>query len=195
MGEARYTTLIRQGYLEFPSRLRRGRVYRLDSSGNLSCRDPGQSTSSTTLCIQSTEPVPRADVLALRYLMVTADEPGLLATANPVRFSLRAITIAIYRDARERYGGLGAFLYTLGVLGLFLAALAVEGASAVGLLSACPVVGLILCVLAAPVAVLGFVLVLAGLADLWMLVVGGICRLWGSDAAPLPEGVGPLEDG
>lgn len=178
MGETRYAALVRRGYLEFPSKVRRGRVYRLDSSGNLAYRDPGQSSFSTTLCIQPIEPVPRADVVALRFLMLTADEPGLVATANPIRFSLWSIATAIYRDSRERYGHLGAVLYTAALLGVFVGSLLLEGASLIGLLGSWPVAGLVLCVIAAPAAVLGFVLALAGLADLWSAALAWICQGW-----------------
>lgn len=186
LGPARYQALARQGYLELPSRVRRGRVYRLDSSGNLSYREPGQYGFHTSLCIQPVEPVPRADAVAARYLLLTTDEPALLATANPVRFSLAAITIAVYRDARERYGAAAGFLYTVGMLALFFGALGVEAAAVAGAFAPWPAAGLILCVLAAPPAVLGFVLLGAAAADGWSLLATA-CGRWCGVNMPPPQ--------
>lgn len=121
LGEAHYRSLHACGYLDLPSRLHRGRVYRLDVCGNLAYRDPGEIGFGTNLCIQPTEPVPRGDLVAARYLLVTADEERLLLTANPLRFGLTSFYQALRNDLRLRLPPLAASAAAVGTL-LFLIA-------------------------------------------------------------------------
>jgi hypothetical protein len=92
MGPERFHRLRAYGYVDLPSQRLPGRVYRLDNAGNLSYRDPGEERFTSSLCVQPGESVPRDDEIAMRYLLVTADEERLLRTANTLAFRFSALT-------------------------------------------------------------------------------------------------------
>ncbi|HKT38592.1 MAG TPA: hypothetical protein VJR48_09485 [Ktedonobacterales bacterium] len=76
-----YQHLAKRAYLEIPSPNRDGRTYRIP-------RGPGQvmvvehGHVQERLCLQPTEPLPEADVILMHKLLIEADEPTYLATAN-----------------------------------------------------------------------------------------------------------------
>lgn len=165
LGDRQFHRLRRVGYLDFPSGKFPGRVYRLDLTGNLSFRDPGEASFNTTLCVQSTEPVPRDDMVAARYLLVTADEERLLQTANPITFGFLSLTRALYHDFRQRYSAIASGLLTSGIILFFLASLAAEAWIIVSLLPEQPLLGVILIVLLALPGLVGVVLIIAAVVE------------------------------
>jgi len=165
LGERQFHRLRRVGYLDLPSRRYPGRVYRLDLTGNLAYRDAGENGFNTTLCVQPVEPVPRDDMVAARYLLVTADEDRLLQTANPITFGFLSLARALYQDFRQRYGVGQSALMTSAIILFFLLAAAAEAWAMVSLLPAQPLVGVLLMVLLALPGLVGVVLVLAGVVE------------------------------
>lgn len=165
LGERQFHRLRRVGYLDLPSGRYPGRMYRLDLTGSLSFRDPGEASFNTTLCVQPTEPVPRDDMVAARYLLVTADEERLLQTANPITFGFLSLARALYHDFRQRYSALASGLMTSGIILFFLGALALEVWTVVTLLPAQPVLGVILILLLALPGLVGVVLVVAAVVE------------------------------
>lgn len=161
LGELQFHRLRRTGYLDLPSGRFPGRLYRLDLAGNLSYRDPGEAGFNTTLCVQPTEPVPRDDMVAARYLLVTADEERLLQTANFITFGFLSLARALYHDFRQRYSAVVSWLLTSGIIVFFLASLAAETWVVMFVLPSQLVLGLGLLVLLALPALVGVVLVVA----------------------------------
>jgi hypothetical protein len=92
MGPEQFQRLRSFGYIDLPSRRHPGRTYRLDNAGNLSYRDPGEERFGSALCVQPGESVPRDDEIAMRYLLVVADEERLLRTANTLAFRFTSLT-------------------------------------------------------------------------------------------------------
>ncbi|HEU4754069.1 MAG TPA: hypothetical protein VFU47_13245 [Armatimonadota bacterium] len=167
LGDDRCARLHQDGYLDIPSGLVPGRTYRLDSLANLSYRDPGDTRFSTTLCIQPLESVPRGDLVAMRYLLVTADERRLLQVANPISFGLVSLVRTVYGDFRHRRPAWQSALYTFALFALFLGSVAAEVWVGLVLLpeSAYAAVALMV-VLLAP-ALVGLFILVGGLAELW----------------------------
>lgn len=165
LGEGQFHRLRRVGYLDLPSRKFRGRLYRLDTLGNLSYRDAGETSFNTTLCIQPMEAVPRDDMVAARYLLVTADEERLLAIANPITFGFFSLARALYQDFRQKHAPVASGLMTSAILIFFLASLAAEIWAVACLLPAAPVLGIMaLLVLLLP-ALVGLVLIAAAVVE------------------------------
>lgn len=165
LGEGQFHRLRRVGYLDLPSRRFKGRLYRLDTMGNLSYRDAGETGFNTTLCIQPIEAVPRDDMVAARYLLVTADEERLLSTANAITFGLLSLARALYQDFRQKHSTLTSGLMTTSILLFFLGALAAEVWAVVSLLPAQPVLGIMALLALLLPALVGLVLVAAGIVE------------------------------
>lgn len=165
LGEGQFHRLRRTSYLDLPSRKYKGRVYRLDAMGNLSYRDAGEASFNTTLCIQPVEAVPRDDMVAARYLLVTADEDRLLSIANPITFGFFSLARALYQDFRQKHSVLSSSLMTAAILLFFLGALAAEIWAVVSLLPAQPVLGIVALLALLLPALVGLVLVAAGLVE------------------------------
>lgn len=126
LGPCRFRHLRTIGYLDLPSRRIPGRTYRLDSLGNLSFREAGESAFNTTLCVQPEEPIPRDDQIAMRYLLVTADEERLLEVANPITFGFVSLIRALYHSFRSQSSVAASALLTLTVVVFLLGSLAAE---------------------------------------------------------------------
>lgn len=171
LGEGQYRQLRTLGFLDLPSQQVRGRTYRLDRLGNLSYREAGESGFHTSLCVQPQETLPRDDQVALRYLLVTADEERLLATANPITFGLYSLVRALHHDFARGHPAWVAGLLTSGLLLLFIGALAVEGWALVALADHQPLLaaGVLLGFLAP--ALIGLALLAAGAADVIRVVL------------------------
>jgi hypothetical protein len=76
-----YRHLVRHGYLDIPSPRDPGCVYRVPrSQGLVGVIERGKRKAS--LCLQSVEWVPDADVVVMHKLMIEADEETYLQTAN-----------------------------------------------------------------------------------------------------------------
>lgn len=179
LGPERAAVLSREGSLDIPSRLHSGRVYRLSSKGTLAYRDPADRGFDTELCIQPDEPLPVDDLVAMRYLLVTADEARLLRTANPIRCSLTAILRTTYREQRETSPAVQALAAIVGTLAVLLGALAAEIAVLANLLTRNPLLGLFLAALLALPALLGLVLVVMAIGDLVLALRRGFAGLRG----------------
>ena len=161
LGEAQFHRLRRVGYLDLPSKDHRGRIYRLDSTGNLSFMDPGETGFNTTLCVQPIEQVPRDDMVAARYLLVTADEERLLETANPITFGFLSLARALFHDFRQKHPPFTAGMMTAGVIVFFLGSLAMAGWIALTILPTNPVLAVVsLAILGLP-ALVGVILIAA----------------------------------
>ena len=165
LGESQYLRFKTLGYLDLPSRKFPGRTYRLDVSGNLSYRDPGETAFNTSLCVQPQEEVPRDDQVAMRYLLVTADEDRLLQVANPITFGLISLVRALYHDFSQNHSRAGSLALSLAIVGFFLGSLAVEVWAVVYLLARQPLAATALIVVLLVPAFIGGVLVAAGLAE------------------------------
>lgn len=176
MGDARFRQFQVQGYLDLPSQRKTGRVYRLDTQGNLLYRDPGEASFNTTLCVQATETVPRDDLVAMRYLLVTADEDRLLEVANAFTFGLTPLIRALYHDFAERLPAAGAALFTLALTLLFFGAVGVEAWSVANYAQSNPALCVVLCAIFLVPAVVGCVLVLAGVAELFRILRSVVAR-------------------
>jgi hypothetical protein len=170
LGDQRYHQLRSVGYLDIPSRQRQGRVYRLDSLGNLSYRDPGETGFNTSMCVQPEEAVPRDDQIAMRYLLVTADEARLLKVANPITFGFVSLVRALHHDFAHRHPAWAAAFLSAVVVLFFLGSLALEGWLLLHLLGQNPSLAVFLAVLFALPAFIGGVLVAAGTADITRFV-------------------------
>jgi len=166
LGDAQYQRLRGAGYLDLPSSRRPGRVYRLDSLGNLSYCDPGESGFNTTLCVQPEETIPRDDQVAMRYLLVTADEERLLKTANPIAFGFVSLARALYHDFAQRYPrSLSAVMATT-VITFFLLSAMVDGwALAHAIFHRSLAAGALFLLFVVP-ALVGLVLAAAGVTEL-----------------------------
>jgi hypothetical protein len=165
LGETQFQRLTRTGYLDLPSGLVQGRVYRLDSAGNLSYRDPGETTFHTSLCVQPRETIPKDDMVAMRYLLVTADEERLLKVANPIAFGFFSLARTLYHDYSQNHPAWMAALFTICLLGFFLGALVVEGWLALHLFPINPLFAVMLGTLALVPAFIGIVLIAAAVAE------------------------------
>jgi hypothetical protein len=76
-----YHQLMRNGYLDIPSPRDQGCVYRVPrAQGLVGVIEQGRCKMS--LCLQSLEWVPDADMVAIHKLMIEADEETYLQTAN-----------------------------------------------------------------------------------------------------------------
>lgn len=177
MGDARFRQFQVQGFLDLPSQKKPGRIYRLDTLGNLLYRDAGEASFNTTLCVQAQEAVPRDDLVAMRYLLVTADEDRLLEVANAFTFGLTPLVRALFHDFAERLPPWGAALLTALLLLLFFGAIAVEGWSIGTLARIHPVACVMLCALFLIPSVIGCVLLLAGVAELFRTVRAGLFQV------------------
>jgi len=176
MGDARFRQFQVQGYLDLPSYRKAGRTYRLDTQGNLLYREPGEASFNTTLCVQATETVPRDDLVAMRYLLVTADEDRLLDVANAFTFGLTPLIRALYHDFAERLPAVGAALFTVALTLLFFGAVGVEAWSVGVYAQSNPALCVVLCAIFLVPAVVGCVLVLAGIAELFRILRAVLAR-------------------
>jgi hypothetical protein len=165
LGEAQFHRLRKVGYLDLPSRNYRGRVYRLDTMGNLSFRDPGENGFNTTLCVQPIEQVPRDDMVAARYLLVIADEERLLETANPITFGFLSLARALYQDFRQKHHPLTAGVMTAGIVTFFLGSLAIELWLVIALLPTNPVLAVVGIAIMGLPALVGVVLIVAAMVE------------------------------
>jgi hypothetical protein len=165
LGERQFQRLRKVGYLDLPSQQFPGRLYRLDLVGNLSYRDAGETGFNTTLCVQPIETVPRDDMVAARYLLVTADEDRLLRTANPITFGFVSLARALYHDFRQRHPAILAGLLTTVILLFFLLSLAAEIWTVSVLLPNEPIGGVVLAIVLAAPALIGLVLLFAALVE------------------------------
>lgn len=165
MGPARFEALRTIGFVDIPSRVHPGRVYRLDNLGNLSYRDPGDAGFDVSLCVQPDESIPRDDQVAMRYLLVTADEERLLATANPVTFGFLSLSRALYHDFSQRYPAWIAGLFTPLVIVFFLGATLGELAILVGLTGLGALAAAVVFILLLVPALVGAVLIAAAFSD------------------------------
>jgi hypothetical protein len=165
LGEDRYRELRTAGYLDLPSKRVRGRVYRLDSLGNLSYRDAGETGFNTTLCVQPEELIPRDDQVAMRYLLVTADEERLLEVANPIAFGFISLARTLFHDFRHKYPVWLSALFTAALISAFPLSLALEVWTLVALRTSHPVVAVPLSIALIVPALLGLVLLGAGVAE------------------------------
>lgn len=165
LGEPRFLTLTRTGYLDLPSRLVQGRIYRLDSTGNLSYRDPGETRFNTTLCVQPKEAIPKDDMVAMRYLLVTADEERLLKVANPIAFGFFSLARTLHHDFSQNYPNWLAVFFTVSLLGFFLGSLGVEGWLALRVFHSNPLLAVMLGLLFVVPAFIGVILVIAAGAE------------------------------
>ncbi len=76
-----YEQLTQRGYLDINSPSNPQRIYRVRSNGGLvSVYEQGKAIQE--VCVQSTEPLPRDDVVLLHKLMIQANEQEYLARAN-----------------------------------------------------------------------------------------------------------------
>jgi hypothetical protein len=165
LGEIQYQELRGAGFIDLPSGRHPGRMYRLDSLGNLSFRDPGETGFNTTLCVQPEEAIPRDDQVAMRYLLVTADEERLVKTANPIAFGFVSLARALYHDFGQRYPRPLSALLATGVLVFFLGSLVLDvWAAAQALFRHSLAFGALFLLLIVP-AFIGLVLVAAGFAE------------------------------
>lgn len=167
MGRDRFERLHRDGYVDLPSRLVKGRTYRLDRDGSLLCRDAGEPAFRTTLCVQPQEALPRDDVTAMRYLLVTCDEERLLKVANPIAFGFLSLARALQHDLAQHYHPASATAVTAGLVSLFLGALAAEIWVLGWLLLRSPAAGVLLFLVLMVPAFIGAVLVIAGGVEAW----------------------------
>jgi hypothetical protein len=76
-----YEQLTQRGYLDITSPNIPQRIYRIRRNGGLvSVYEQGKAVQE--VCVQSTEPLPRDDVVVLHKLMIQANEQEYLARAN-----------------------------------------------------------------------------------------------------------------
>ena len=76
-----YEQLTQRGYLDVSSPSNPQRIYRIRRNGGLvSVYEQGKAIQE--VCVQSTEPLPRDDVVVLHKLMIQANEQEYLARAN-----------------------------------------------------------------------------------------------------------------
>lgn len=91
VSERQYQQFRRDGYLEVPSQVQPGRVYRLPARpGRVVVYEGGRPVGQ--LCVIATEPVPQADLILAQKWLIEADEPAYLALANWVSGSPRGRT-------------------------------------------------------------------------------------------------------
>lgn len=90
LSEPQYHQLLTAGYVEVPSPSRAGRVYRIPSTGGLvTVYEHG--CASMRLCLQSTEPLPRADVVVMHKLLIEANEQEYLHQANQLPVHIQTV--------------------------------------------------------------------------------------------------------
>lgn len=166
LGESRYHQLRSVGYIDLPSRRHVGRVYRLDTLGNLSYRDPGENGFNTTMCVQPEEMLPRDDQIAMRYLLVTADEERLVRVANPITFGFMSLARALRHDFSQRLPGWLAAIVSGVVILFFLASLGIEVWVVSHVLGRNPMLAVSVMVLFVLPAFVGGVLVAAAIAEI-----------------------------
>lgn len=83
LSEVEHHQLTEQGYVEVPSALTPGRMYRIPRSGRLPVVYE-QGVPIYRLCIGPVEPLPSADLVLCHLLLIRTDERRYLATANRV---------------------------------------------------------------------------------------------------------------
>jgi hypothetical protein len=176
VGPERFTEMQGQGFLDLPSRLVAGRVYRLDRDGGLLYREPGEPGFRTTLCVQPQEAVPRDDVVAMRYLLVTADEERLLEVANPIAFGFVSLSRALHHDFAQRHAAPWAALFAGSLILLFLGSLLAQFWLLGWLMLRNPGLAVALVLLLLVPAFIGGVLAVAGAVELWYVVRTALVR-------------------
>jgi hypothetical protein len=98
--DRQYQHLLDTGYLEVPSRLCPGRIYRLPARpGRVEVYEAGKWAGQ--LCIIACDPVPHADMILAQKWMIEADEQAFLATANWINGPSRQYAIC-GRDFRSQ---------------------------------------------------------------------------------------------
>lgn len=165
MGPERFSLLQQHGSLDLPSRLVQGRMYRLDRDGSLLYKDRGEPSFRTTLCVQPTEAIPRDDVVAMRYLLVTCDEERLLKVANPIAFGFFSLARALQHDLAQHYPAATATLMASGLILGFLLALSAEVWILGWLLLRSPALAVLLFLVLLVPGFVGAVLVVAGAVE------------------------------
>jgi hypothetical protein len=86
LGEAQYQQVLTCGYLDVTSPSLEDRVYRIPSTGGLvTVYEHGRAIMR--LCLQPTQPLPKADVVVMHKLLIEANEQEYLQKAN--QLSLR----------------------------------------------------------------------------------------------------------
>src|SRR5207237_9102867 len=118
------------------------------------------------LCVQPEEAVPRDDQVAMRYLLVTADEERLLKVANPIAFGFLPLVRMTHHDLSQRYAAPAAALLTLVMVGFCPACLAGEIWALFQLDSGGDLILAAALLLAVPAIIWLVLLVLAGVAPL-----------------------------
>lgn len=176
LGESQFRQLRSVGYLDIPSRRARGRVYRLDTLGNLSYRDPGEKGFNTTLCVQANEAVPQDDLVVMRYLLATADEERLLETANPITFGFLSLARALHHDFAASHPQWLALLMTTVSISLLLGAFVAEAWVLFWLIRNEPLLGVVLLVVLMVPAAIGGILALAAVAEAGRSVTTWVAR-------------------
>lgn len=167
LGETRFRQLDEAGSLDLPSRLVPGRTYRLDRDGNLLYRDPGESAFRTTLCVQPEEAIPRDDAVAMRYLLITADEERLVQVANPISFGFLSLARALHHDFGQRFHPAVSVGFTAALMIFFVGCFLAEGWFLFHLLPRDPVLAVLLLLFFLAPALIGGTLLAALVFDLW----------------------------
>ena len=80
--------MFTSGYLEVTSPSRANRVYRIPSTvGMVTVYEHGRAIMR--LCLQPTEPLPRADIVVMDKLLIEANEQEYLHKANQLPVQIR----------------------------------------------------------------------------------------------------------
>ena len=83
-----YQQLRRDGYLEVPSRVHPGRIYRIPARpGRVAVYEAGDWVGE--LCLVAWDPTPYADLILAQKWLIEADEPAYLNLANWIGGSAR----------------------------------------------------------------------------------------------------------
>jgi hypothetical protein len=81
--------LLTDGYLEVPSQLYPGRVYRIPAQpGRVAVYEAGRQIAQ--LCVVACDPVPHADLILAQKWLIEADEQAYLALANWIDTAARS---------------------------------------------------------------------------------------------------------
>ena len=90
LSEQQYRQVLTSGYLEVPSPSREDRVYRVPSTvGMVTVYEHG--CAIMRLCLQSTEPLPMADVVVMHKLLIEANEQEYLHQANQFPVQIQTV--------------------------------------------------------------------------------------------------------
>ena len=84
LSEEQYRALGTMGYLEVPSHLIPGRIYRIRRHGPVEVHESGQFRSC--LCLRPVSPLPASDLVLLHKLLLEGDEQRYIQTANVIEY-------------------------------------------------------------------------------------------------------------